>query len=113
MAKTTTTNGGGQRPRINKSEAIRELLAHNPKASSKDIVAQLGQRGLKVAPTLVYYIKSKQKQASRKAKRQRAADKSGWTGPGDPVGLLIKIKALAGEAGGIGNLKRLVDVLAE
>ncbi|MFL5339216.1 MAG: hypothetical protein ACJ8F7_03530 [Gemmataceae bacterium] len=109
MAKSTSGNG----KRINKSEAIRELLAQNPKAGSKEIVTQLSQRGIKVAPTLVYYIKSKQNHAARKAKRQRAVDKSGWTGPGNPVDLIVKVKALANEAGGIHTLKRLVDVLAE
>src|SRR5947209_4634324 len=97
MAKAT----GGNGKRLNKSAMIREVLAQNPKAGSKEIVAQLAQRGVKVAPTLVYYIKSKRNQVARKAKRQRAADKSGWRGPGNPLDLIVKVKALAGQSGGI------------
>ena len=98
--------------KVNKSAAIREALAKNPKAKSREIVAQLAAQGIKVAPTLVYYIKSKRNQANHQEKR-RAADTAGWTGSRDPVALIGKVKALASEAGGIQNLKRLVDVLAE
>lgn len=108
MAKS---NGDGKKP--SKSAAIREALAQNPQAGSKEIVALLATQGVKVAPTLVYYIKSQLKHTKRKQNRLRAADKSGWSGAGDPVALIGKVKALAAEAGGINNLKRLVDVLAE
>ena len=63
--------GGGNGKRVNKSEAIRELLKQQPAAKSKEIVAQMARRGIRVAPTLVYYIKSKQKQQRRRQKRQR------------------------------------------
>lgn len=97
----------------NKSASIREALAQNPKATSKEIVALLAEKGVKVAPTLVYYIKSRAKHAKRRENRRQAADKSGWNGAGDPVALIGKVKELAHQAGGIRNLKRLVDVLAE
>jgi hypothetical protein len=107
MAKSNNTG------KTNKSAAIREALAQNPGAKSREIVAQLAEKGLRVAPTLVYYIKSRQRHEKRKLKRQRAQDKTAWTGSGDVVELIQKVKRLAVEAGGIGNLKKLVDVLAD
>jgi hypothetical protein len=98
--------------RVNKSAAVREALAKNPKAKSQEIVALLAEQGLKVAPTLVYYIKSKASQAARLEKRRSAAENP-WNGAGDVVKLILRVKELAAEAGGIRNLKRLVDVLAE
>jgi hypothetical protein len=99
-------------PKVNKSAAIRDALAQNPGAKSREIVSQLAAKGIKVAPTLVYYIKSRQRHEIRRQKRQRA-EKTGWRGNGDVVGLIVRIKQLAAEAGGIQNLKKLVDVLAE
>jgi hypothetical protein len=72
----------------------------------------LAGKGVKVSPTLVYYIRSKQNKEKRKQAR-RAEDASGWTGTGNPLELIVRVKALAGEAGGMLTLKRLVDVLAD
>lgn len=98
---------------INKSAAIREMVAQNPHAQSKEIVALLGQKGIKVQPSLVYYIKSKQRNQKRRQKRQRVTETSQNTGSSNPVELVLKVKGVAREAGGIKNLKRLVDALAD
>lgn len=98
---------------VNKSDAIREALAQNPKAGPKDVVALLAGRGIKVAPSLVYFIKSKAKHARLKQKRARVAAASEGTGTGNPVEVVLRVKDLAREVGGIGNLKMLVDLLAE
>ena len=68
---------------------------------------------MKVAPTLVYYVKSKQKQAKRRQKRKRVAAASRKTATTNPVELVLRVKDLAREVGGIGNLKMLVDMLAD
>jgi hypothetical protein len=65
-----------------------------------------------VAPTLVYFIKSKQRLAKRRAKRDRAAESSRRTGSKNPVEVVIQIKDLARELGGIKKVKMLVDLLA-
>jgi hypothetical protein len=104
---------GGNGKSGNKSEAIRDMIAQNPKAQSKEIVSLLGARGVKVQPSLVYYIKSKQKNSKRRQKRERVAATSERTGAGDPVALVLKVKALAREAGGIANLQQLVGALAD
>ena len=106
MAKSQSKGG------VNKSQAIRDALAANPKAGSKAIVAQLAQKGVKVSSTLVYYIKSRAKRAKRQEKRQRAAASMNGRG-GNPVDVVRKVKTLATEIGGIQNLKSLVDLLAE
>jgi hypothetical protein len=110
MAKRPPSGNGTP---VNKSQAIREFLAENPKADTKSVVAGLAEKGMRVAPTLVYFIKSKQNQARRRVKRDRLAETSRQTAAADPVGVVIRVKDLAREVGGIKNLKRLVDVLAD
>lgn len=97
----------------NKSEAIREMIAQHPKAQSREIVSFLGEKGVKVQPSLVYYIKSKQNKQRRRQKREKVAETSERTGAADPVALVLKVKSLAREAGGIMNLQQLVDALAD
>ena len=58
MAKSQSGNGD-----VNKSAAIRQALIQYPKAKSKEIVSLLAAKGIKVAPTLVYYIRNKAKHA--------------------------------------------------
>jgi hypothetical protein len=99
--------------KINKSAAIRAALAENPKARSKEIVTLLGGKGIKVAPSLVYYIKSRQKRLKKLQRRQLAAETSRSTGTADPVQLILRVKELARDAGGLHSLKQLVDVMAE
>jgi RNase P protein component len=99
--------------KMNKSSAVREVLAQNPKATSKDVVTLLGQRGIKVTPTLVYYIKSKAMQAKRMKRRTDAAAVSESIKVKNPVELVIRVKQLAQEVGGMSNLKQLVDLLVD
>jgi hypothetical protein len=113
MPTKANTPGDGNGRQDNRSAAIREALASNPKATSKEIVALLADRGLKVSPTLVYYVKSRQKHANRKQKRARMAEASRQTKAPNPVDLVRRVKELAREVGGVGNLKKLVDLLAE
>ena len=98
---------------VNKSAEIREALKQNPKAKSREIVDQLAARGIKVAPSLVYMVKSHDKRRQRRLKRERATTASKALGIANPIDLIVKVKELSREAGGISHLKRLVDVLAE
>ena len=107
---------GNHKPgKPNKSQAIRDAFKANPKATAKDIVALLAQKQIAVKPGLIYMIKGRmaQKKAHRKRRAVRAARASQKTGSADPVALIIKVKELAKEAGGMGNLKTLISVLAE
>lgn len=108
MAKRNSNSGG-----VSKSDSIRELLGKNPKTPVKEVVATLGQQGITVKPNHVYLIKSKMTNRKRRQKRQRAVETSGKAGVLNPIDLILKVKKLATEAGGMANFKMLVDVLAE
>lgn len=110
MAKTAPSENGNH---VNKSQAIRDQFAADPKADSKTIISRLAALGVKVSPTMVYYIKSKDNQAKRLAKRERVAESSRQTAAQNPIELVLRVKDIAREVGGIGNLKKLVDLLAE
>ena len=110
MPKKESLNGGQS---VNKSQAIRDLFAVNPRAETKVVIAELAQKGIRVSPTMVYYVRSKQRQARRDAKRARVAASSQSTGIANPVELVLRVKDMAREVGGIRNLKQLVDLLAE
>jgi len=111
MAKSHSTTRRGRRN--SKSNAIREALAQNPNADTKQIVTILDQQGIKVAPTLVYYVKSKLKMARRQAKRVQAHAAARNSGSNDPVGVVLRVRDLARDVGGYRNLKQMVDALAE
>lgn len=100
---------------VNKSAAVRELLEQSPKMKVKEIVAALAGKGIKVAPQLVYAVKTQMKVRKRKAKRQQVAQMVQSAGGSGSltVELLQRVKTLAQDAGGYGKLKELVDVLAQ
>ena len=108
-----SNNPGSNGTPINKSDAVREELAKNPKAGSKAITAALAERGIKVAPSLIYFVKSKANQKKRNARRDLAEETSRQAGAVNPLELVIRVKNLAREVGGMKNLKQLVDLLAE
>lgn len=99
----------------NKSQAIREMLMQRPDAKAKDIVAGLAQRNIQVKPSLVYMIKGRllQMKSHQSKRAARVAQMGRRTGNADPVALVLRVKALAREAGGIDNLKNLVIALAD
>jgi hypothetical protein len=109
MSKNGASDGG----KVNKSQAVRVYLAAHPTADSKAVIAGLAEKGVRVSPTMVYYVRSKLKQAQRKEKRERVAASSRQTGAANPVEVVLRVKELARELGGIANLKQLVDLLAE
>ncbi len=103
MAKKT------ENEKVNKSEAIREAYEELPKAKVKEIVAKLGEQGITVTPGLVYHIKTRMKHQKRKQVRQKV-EKMGIP---NPVDLILQVKKLAVEAGGIKKLQTLVEALGE
>jgi transposase len=57
---------------VNKSEEIRAVLADQPAASVKDVVAILKAKGIDVSENLVYGVKQKLKPAAKKAPKATA-----------------------------------------
>jgi hypothetical protein len=99
--------------KINKAQAIRDYFGQNPKATNKEVMEGLGQKGIKVSYNQVYFIKMKGKAKKRKANRAKAVGASKLLGVANPVELILQVRHLASSAGGIKHLKLLVDALAE
>lgn len=55
------------------------------------------------------FIRSKQ----RKAEREKVVESSRQMGSNNPVEIVLRVKDLARDLGGIQNLKKLVDLLAD
>ena len=96
----------------NKSAAIRELLAKNPRMPAKEVISAMSAKGMTVSPNLVYLIKAKKGAAKRKQRRVGAA-RIMANGVADVAAVIRKVRGLATEVGGMGKLKELVVVLAE
>jgi len=102
-----------QKTEVNKSAAVKEVFAKNPKTPVKEVISALAAQGVKVSYTYVYALKSKGKAKRRKEKRQKAMATSNNMGVLDPVDLIRQVKELALRTGGLRNLRQLVDVLGE
>jgi hypothetical protein len=103
---------------VNKSEEIRKLIKANPQISAKEVVAELGQRGIKIVESQFYFVKGKMKGMKgrrRKIRRKVAAAMStngASTSKGDVLATIKKVKGLAAEVGGLKKLTALVDALS-
>ena len=98
---------------VNKSALVREQLTMNPKIKVREIVEALGKKGVKIQPSLVYFLRSDMKRKARKQARMRAVQSGVKAGIANAAELVLKVKMLAREAGGLSSLKHLVDVLVE
>ena len=58
-------------------------------------------------------MKSKARDAKRKARRETVVENVRKSGALNPLELIIRVKNMANEVGGIKELKKLVDLLAE
>jgi hypothetical protein len=112
---------------VNKSEAIRTVLAATPAASAKEVVAALKQKGIDANEGLVYAVKKHLKAVAAKAPKPKAPVRAvppvhaaAPAKVADPssngvlgVGASITIaKAAAEKVGGWAALKEIVDALA-
>ena len=101
-----------------KSQAVRDHLKEQPEASAKDVVTALGAKGMKVTANLVYFLKgaakSTKQRKARVVKAAKAAHSNNTVANNiDALTMIREVKALAQKAGGIENLKSLVEALAE
>jgi len=104
---------GKQNSEVNKSQAIRDILAKNPNTPIKEIGSTLAQKGIKVSDTYVYMVRGKAHTRKLKEKRQKAIQASNDSGIINAAELVLSVKQLAAAAGGIRKLKQLVDILAK
>lgn len=109
MAKKS--NGGS------KSDEIRQLLIEQPTIRAKEAVAKLAEKGITIAPGLFYFVKGHAKGKKARRKRSHTAiarlAEPARSSRADVVSLVLKVKALAMEMGGLKNLKELVEVLSD
>jgi len=62
---------------ISKSDAIRKIVGHNPKAPLKEIQAALKEQGLKVSDALINKVKySKQTSKVRRGRRRKSVSRA-------------------------------------
>jgi len=80
-------------------------------------VATLGEKGIKVTDSLVYFVKGKiSGRKSRRRRAQKAVAQVTAVTPSsdvDAVKTILKVKGWATEVGGLKKLKALVDALGE
>ena len=101
---------------VSKSQAIRNYLATNPKATPNEIVAALGKKGIKVSPGLagnVKYtsgLKRRKKKTGKKrvVKRRRPGRRSVAKLSADD---LLAARQLADQLGGIQEARRALETL--
>ena len=104
----------GENGKVNKSQAIRDFYAENPKADSKTVVAGLAERGVKVSPRWSITSRASWARPSGRPSESKWPSRRGRQRLVNPVEIILRVKDhLAREVGGVKNLKQLVDLLAE
>jgi hypothetical protein len=101
----------------NKSEEVRQLLKANPKITSTEAVAKLAEKDIKISPGLFYYVKGQIRgRTARRSKVQKAAARvieTRTNSTANAVDIVLRVKGLASEVGGMHKLKELIDALSE
>jgi hypothetical protein len=109
--------GPGGQPAVNKTEAIRALLEEwnreGREAPPKALTEELQRRYPAQAWSLPYVssIKSKLKKRLRQAAPPSPPGQAGPPPAQDPADLVLALKKLAKQAGGLDRLRRLIEAL--
>ena len=102
---------------VNKSEEIRQMLRANPKVSAKEVRDALGANGIKISDHLYYFVKGNM--LGKKARKNKArtmvtkVTASTGTSSTDAVSMILKVKSLANQVGGMKKLRALVEALSD
>lgn len=109
--------------RVNKSEAIRELLAKHPNLKPIEAVAMLNRRRIAVSPQLVSQVKSKFKSRGSQRTTRRSVRVSSTSQVRDGKVVIQQedfVDAIAGAhkllealGGDVSQAKRVLDALSE
>jgi len=98
---------------VNKSQAIRDYIAANPKSKPKEIVEALKGQGVEVTPAFVSTLRSNDKRKSgapRGRRGRRPAEAVNGSGLG--IESLVQAKKLVDKMGGVGEARRALEALA-
>jgi len=106
-----------KKPKVNKTQLIKDFLAENPDTAPKDVAATLSKKGLSVTPNYVSTIKTNMKPKT-KGKKKAAPKKKVAAQPqaaADQISLsaLLEAKKLAAKLGGITEAKQAISALAQ
>jgi hypothetical protein len=107
MAKRSRGKGG-----VNKTQAVKDLLAVNAAATPKEISKELASKGIDASPGYVSTIKSKLKR-SRGGRRKGKKGRAGGASDKISINSLIETKKFAEKIGGVGKLKAAIDALSK
>ena len=110
--------GGGRQPAVNKTEAIRALIEECTRAgrdtAPKGLTEELKRRYPSEEWTIAYVSSIKSKLKKRRPQRVGASPSPGQAGlvpAQDPVALVLALKSLARQAGGLDRLRQLIEAL--
>jgi hypothetical protein len=110
--------GGGRQPAVNKTEAIRVLVEERTQAglatAPKGLTEELKRRYPSEEWTIAYVSSIKSKLKKRRPHRTAAGPPPGEADlvpAQDPVTLVLALKRLAKQAGGLDRLKQLIEAL--
>ena len=97
-----------------KTQSVRDYIAENPDANPKAIVAGLKERGITVKIGLANSVKysKRSKPGKRRAPMHGMAARR-TSSQVLTVDLLMEVKRLADSLGGIGDLRRALDMLEQ
>jgi hypothetical protein len=100
--------------KVNRSQAIRNLLSDDPKATPSVIIEALAKKGITVSPALVSAVKyNKAKPANGRRKRRSRRIGASANGQRFDFDKLVAAKALSDRMGGIEKAKEALDMLAK
>lgn len=94
-----------------RSQAIRDYLSQNPKATPKEIVAGLKEKGIGVSLGLASIVKYKNKPAKVRGRRASRNGKQPQTAV--TAADLMAVKTLADSVGGIENARQALALLEQ
>jgi hypothetical protein len=101
-----------RRPKLNKSQAIRDYLATNPSATPSVIQEALAKKGVKVGYSLISQVKYKSPTSNGRRKTKRAAGgRRGRRAEAVSMDLLLGAKAIADKMGGVARAKEALAML--
>jgi hypothetical protein len=111
-------SGAGRQAAVNKTEAIRALVEECTQAgrdtAPKGLTEELKRRYPSEEWTIPYVSSIKSKLKKRRPQRATASPPPDEGGPGlaqDPVALVLALKRLAKQAGGLDRLRQLIEAL--
>ena len=103
-----------KKPKLNRSQAIRDYLAKNPNANPRAIQAGLKEKGIEISESLASAVKySKKKGAVRPIGRRPARAASTARSSVLRAEDVLEAKKFADRVGGVAAARKALDLLAQ